>query len=467
MGKPDRMIFDLDPGEGVDFAAVREGALLVKTLLDELGLASWLKTSGGKGLHVVVPLTLRDDYDTVKAFSRAFVEHLGGDASRALRRQERRRQPRRPDLRRLPAQRRGRRPPARSAGAPGPGGVDPGGLGRTPRPPERRRDAGDARASVVRTRGPLGCVLDDAPDADVGDEAAGQARRAAAAPAAEDRRARRSARSRHAHQRRGWWCDRQRAGLFLQRPRIADDFSAFGDRDTGSTSPEPSMINAIHIRPFRFRRAWLSAQPVVVFHGGGEPGHPPARPPSRRRAAIQAGRAARLGVRRRPRRPGADAVAGLPRAARHADAGRRAAAGRARPAGPVRRRRAAALRRDQAHHPRRAARGGADRLVRHLRHHGAGFGAAGLLRARPRGAPCRDAAADARRGAAEGPWRRRRPGPVAGARRRRDGARARRDRPAGHRALRLRRRGQPARPDDAVGRPGARGGLARCCRFRW
>ena len=76
LAKPDRMIFDLDPGEGVAWPAVQEGAVLVRALLDELGLQSWLKTSGGKGLHVVVPLAARWSFDTVKAFSRAVVEHL-------------------------------------------------------------------------------------------------------------------------------------------------------------------------------------------------------------------------------------------------------------------------------------------------------------------------------------------------------------------------------------------------------
>ena len=74
--KPDRMIFDLDPGEGVEFAQVREGAQLTRTLLEELGLQCWLKTSGGKGLHVVVPMSARLDYDTVKAFSQRIVQHL-------------------------------------------------------------------------------------------------------------------------------------------------------------------------------------------------------------------------------------------------------------------------------------------------------------------------------------------------------------------------------------------------------
>ena len=53
--KPDRIVFELDPGEGTPWLRVKEAALLTRTLLEELGLASFLKTSGGKGLHVVVP----------------------------------------------------------------------------------------------------------------------------------------------------------------------------------------------------------------------------------------------------------------------------------------------------------------------------------------------------------------------------------------------------------------------------
>ena len=74
--KPDRMIFDLDPGEGVAFGQVREGAQLMRALLEELGLKCWVKTSGGKGLHVVVPMSARLDYDTVKAFSQRIVQHM-------------------------------------------------------------------------------------------------------------------------------------------------------------------------------------------------------------------------------------------------------------------------------------------------------------------------------------------------------------------------------------------------------
>jgi bifunctional non-homologous end joining protein LigD len=74
--QPDRMTFDLDPGEGVGWTQVQEAARLVRTMLDELQLASFLKTSGGKGLHVVVPLKPALDFDTVKDFSHAIVNHL-------------------------------------------------------------------------------------------------------------------------------------------------------------------------------------------------------------------------------------------------------------------------------------------------------------------------------------------------------------------------------------------------------
>jgi bifunctional non-homologous end joining protein LigD len=74
--RPDRMSFDLDPGEGLDWSRVQEAAMLVRTLLDELGLGSFLKTSGGKGLHVVVPIRRHFGWDAVKGFSQAIVQHL-------------------------------------------------------------------------------------------------------------------------------------------------------------------------------------------------------------------------------------------------------------------------------------------------------------------------------------------------------------------------------------------------------
>jgi len=76
IGKPDRMMFDLDPGEGVQWPAMQQAANLVRVLLQEIGLQAWLKTSGGKGLHVVVPLRKQYGWDTVKRFSQVIVQHL-------------------------------------------------------------------------------------------------------------------------------------------------------------------------------------------------------------------------------------------------------------------------------------------------------------------------------------------------------------------------------------------------------
>ncbi|MEN3275799.1 MAG: bifunctional non-ous end joining protein LigD [Massilia sp.] len=74
--KPDRIVFDLDPGEGVEWPAMQEAGQLMRAFLDELGLPAFLKTSGGKGLHVVVPIKGGKDWDTVKGFSQAIVTHL-------------------------------------------------------------------------------------------------------------------------------------------------------------------------------------------------------------------------------------------------------------------------------------------------------------------------------------------------------------------------------------------------------
>ena len=74
--KPDRMTFDLDPGEGMQWPTMVATARLAKTVLEELGLRPFLKTSGGKGLHIVVPLAPRDGWDEVKDFSRDVVELL-------------------------------------------------------------------------------------------------------------------------------------------------------------------------------------------------------------------------------------------------------------------------------------------------------------------------------------------------------------------------------------------------------
>ena len=80
--KPDRMLFDLDPGKGITWAKLLEATALVKQMLDLIGLESFLKTSGGKGLHVVVPLTPKSGYDEVKDFSQAVVVHLANTLPR-------------------------------------------------------------------------------------------------------------------------------------------------------------------------------------------------------------------------------------------------------------------------------------------------------------------------------------------------------------------------------------------------
>ncbi|MBX9365361.1 non-homologous end-joining DNA ligase [Streptomyces sp. WAC04114] len=72
---PDRLVFDLDPS-GDDFEAVREAARLLGELLDELELPSALMTTGSRGLHVIVPLGGRHDFDEVRAFARDVADTL-------------------------------------------------------------------------------------------------------------------------------------------------------------------------------------------------------------------------------------------------------------------------------------------------------------------------------------------------------------------------------------------------------
>jgi bifunctional non-homologous end joining protein LigD len=80
--RPDLMIFDLDPGEDVAWEAVVTGARLLRERLVDLGLESFLKTTGGKGLHVVVPLVRRAGWDEVKDFARAVAEEVVQSAPR-------------------------------------------------------------------------------------------------------------------------------------------------------------------------------------------------------------------------------------------------------------------------------------------------------------------------------------------------------------------------------------------------
>ncbi len=74
--RPERMIFDLDPDEGIDFVAVKGAAADIRAQLADLGLVSFAMLSGGKGVHVVVPLTPGHDWDAHKDFARRFAEAM-------------------------------------------------------------------------------------------------------------------------------------------------------------------------------------------------------------------------------------------------------------------------------------------------------------------------------------------------------------------------------------------------------
>jgi bifunctional non-homologous end joining protein LigD len=69
--QPDRLIFDLDPGENVPWEVIIEAAYDVRNRLGTLGLQSFVKTSGGKGLHIVAPIQPEAEWDDVKTFAKA------------------------------------------------------------------------------------------------------------------------------------------------------------------------------------------------------------------------------------------------------------------------------------------------------------------------------------------------------------------------------------------------------------
>ncbi|WP_423205349.1 DNA ligase D [Pseudomonas kribbensis] len=74
--KPDRFVLDLDPDPALPWKSMVEATALTLTVLDELGLRAFLKTSGGKGIHLVVPLIRKHGWDEVKDFSHAIVSHM-------------------------------------------------------------------------------------------------------------------------------------------------------------------------------------------------------------------------------------------------------------------------------------------------------------------------------------------------------------------------------------------------------
>jgi bifunctional non-homologous end joining protein LigD len=79
MEQPDRLIFDLDPGEDVPWSDVIAAARAVRERLSTLGLQSFVKTSGGKGLHVVVPVEPRIGWKEAKAFTQSVAEAMAKD----------------------------------------------------------------------------------------------------------------------------------------------------------------------------------------------------------------------------------------------------------------------------------------------------------------------------------------------------------------------------------------------------
>jgi len=77
--QPDRLTFDLDPGEDVPWKAVIQAARDVRDSLEALGLKSFVKTSGGKGLHVVLPVAPTIVWDEAKNFTKAIAEKMAKD----------------------------------------------------------------------------------------------------------------------------------------------------------------------------------------------------------------------------------------------------------------------------------------------------------------------------------------------------------------------------------------------------
>jgi bifunctional non-homologous end joining protein LigD len=91
LDRPDQLVFDLDPPDDQHFGQVRKLALELRELLEgELGLTAFVKTTGGRGLHVHVPLAARDDFDAVRQFARQVSEVLAAREPDLLTTQQRR-----------------------------------------------------------------------------------------------------------------------------------------------------------------------------------------------------------------------------------------------------------------------------------------------------------------------------------------------------------------------------------------
>lgn len=129
---PDRFVLDLDPDPSLSWRMMTEAAELAKVLLDEVGLKSFVKTSGGKGYHIVIPLTRRQGWDEVKAFSPGIARHMAGVMPDRFSAVLGPKNPRRENFHRLSAKQQGRKHSRRvlGSGAPRHGRVHASCMGR-------------------------------------------------------------------------------------------------------------------------------------------------------------------------------------------------------------------------------------------------------------------------------------------------------------------------------------------------
>ena len=74
--QPDRIVFDLDTDPAVTWECIKEAAQALRRRLSELGLTGFVKTTGGKGLHVVTPIVPKYDWQFIKAFSKSVAETM-------------------------------------------------------------------------------------------------------------------------------------------------------------------------------------------------------------------------------------------------------------------------------------------------------------------------------------------------------------------------------------------------------
>jgi bifunctional non-homologous end joining protein LigD len=76
LDQPDRIIFDLDPDQDVSWQAMIDAIFLIKKLLKQINLKSFIKTTGGKGLHIVIPIEPKYTWDQVKSFAKTFAQSV-------------------------------------------------------------------------------------------------------------------------------------------------------------------------------------------------------------------------------------------------------------------------------------------------------------------------------------------------------------------------------------------------------